>query len=257
MKNSKRHKFSANPKERADKIIPGKTGEKLWLYGFHAVLAALNNPQRKKYQLLITSKIKLPNSYSIQPKVVDRATLVRLLPPSAVHQGIALLSSPLPEKNLEEILDESSEQSILLLIDQPNDPHNLGAVLRSAAAFQADAVIVPERHTPQSTAIVAKSASGALETTPLIRVTNLSRTLDFLKNRGYWCAGLVADAKRTIADLNLSGKIVLVLGEEGRGLRRLTQDKCDYLIRIPTHEKMNSLNLSAAAAISLYELKRK
>jgi len=256
MKNSKRHKITNHTRAHSDKSLAGKPKEQIWMYGQHAVLAALNNPQRKLYKLIVTSKNILTTNYPIEPEVVDKEVIEKNLPPGAVHQGIALLSSPLAKKELEDILGDSSDQSILIVIDQANDPHNIGAVIRSAAAFKADAVIVPERYTPQSTAKVAKSASGALEKIPLIRVANLSRTLDHLKNRGYWCAGLTADAEETIAGASLSGKIVLVLGAEGRGLRRLTKDKCDYLIRIPIDENMNSLNLSAAAAIALYELKR-
>ena len=122
--------------------------------------------------------------------------------------------------------------------------------------FNADAVIIPERYSPQATPVLAKSASGALEKIPLIRVTNLSKTLEYLKKEGYWCAGLVPDANLTLAEAKLSGKIVLVLGAEGGGIRRLTREKCDYLLRIPINLDVDSLNISAAAAISLYELNR-
>ena len=162
----------------------------------------------------------------------------------------------MPQISLKNLLDHTSKKSIIIALDQANDPRNIGAVLRSAAAFQADAVIIPERYSPQATSVLAKAASGALEKTPLIRVTNLARTLEQLKKVGYWCAGLVPDAKQTLAEAKLSGKIVLVLGAEGKGIRRLTRDRCDYLLRIPIDREMESLNISTAAAISLYELNR-
>ena len=256
MGNSKRQKPSESTWRHN---IPGKPLElekHIWLYGYHAVLAALANPQRQKHRLVVTSKTFLENFYSIEPEIMDRSKFDQLLPTGVVHQGIALLTSPLPQISLKNLLDHTSNKSIIIALDQANDPRNIGAVLRSASAFQADAVIIPERYSPQATSVLAKSASGALEKTPLIRVTNLARTLEQLKKVGYWCAGLVPDAKQTLAEAKLSGKIVLVLGAEGKGIRRLTRDRCDYLLRIPIDREMESLNISAAAAISLYELNR-
>ena len=256
MSNSKLHNISQNRRRSSAKVPRTAASEQIWLYGYHTVMAALKNPQRKKHRLVLTSNKFLHDSSPVKPEIVNRQTLENLLQPGAVHQGVALLSSPLPEENLEDVLDQFSNPSILLALDQANDPQNIGAVLRSAAAFNTDGVIIPDRHTPQSTAVLAKTASGALEKVPLFRVTNLSRTLKILKKEGYWCAGLAPDAQHTIAEVNLSGKIVLVLGAEGQGMRRLIRQNCDYLVRIPINQDMNSLNLSAAAAIALYELKR-
>ena len=256
MKNSKRHKTSGNGWERETQNGPTGSEGRLWLYGRHTVLAALNNPKRQKHRLVVTSDNLQGISDRIEPEILDRLKLEQLLPTGAVHQGIALLTSPLPETVLEDIIDQTSDYSVIVVLDQANDPRNVGAVLRSAAAFQVDAVIVPDRRTPKNTAGLAKSASGALDKIPLLRVTNLARTLDDLKDAGYWCAGLVPDANQTLAEAKLSGKIILILGAEGRGIRRLTREKCDFLVRIPIGHSMNTLNLSAAAAISLYELKR-
>ena len=256
MGNSKRQKPSKSTWRHDIPGRPLELGEHIWLYGYHAVLAALANPQRQKHRLVVTSKTFLETSNFIKPEIMDRSKFDRLLPTGVVHQGIALLTSPLPQISLKNLLNHTSKNSIIIALDQANDPRNIGAVLRSASAFQADAVIIPERYSPQATSVLAKSASGALEKTPLIRVTNLARTLEQLKKVGYWCAGLVPDAKQTLADAKLSGKIVLVLGAEGKGIRRLTRDRCDYLLRIPIDREMESLNISAAAAISLYELNR-
>ena len=256
MGNSKRQKPSESTWRHDIPGTPLELGEHIWLYGYHAVLAALANPQRQKHRLVVTPKTFLETFNSIEQEIMDRSKFDRLLPTGVVHQGIALLTSPLPQISLKNLLDHTSNKSIIIALDQANDPRNIGAVLRSASAFQADAVIIPERYSPQATSVLAKSASGALEKTPLIRVTNLARTLEQLKKVGYWCAGLVPDAKQTLAEAKLSGKIVLVLGAEDKGIRRLTRDRCDYLLRIPIDREMESLNISAAAAISLYELNR-
>ena len=228
----------------------------IWLYGHHAVIAALANQKRQIHRLIITKNTLLRFPNDIEPEILDRTDLERFLPAGAVHQGLALLTSPLPDIFLDDLLGQISSQSVIIILDQANDPRNVGAVLRSAAAFGSDAVIVPNRHTPEATGVLAKAASGALERVPFIRVTNLARTLDQLKDAGYWCVGVTSDGEQTLAQAELSGKIVLVFGAEGRGMRRLTRAKCDYLIRIPIDQAMDSLNLSSAAAISLYELKR-
>ena len=256
MKNGKR---SISPEKNRNLMVQRASSgslSRIWLYGHHTVMAALANRNRKTYRLVMTqnSLSQLPNE--IQPEILDNTEIERLLPPGAVHQGLALLTSPLPAVLLDDILGQTSNQSVIVVLDQVNDPRNVGAVLRSAAAFGSDAVIAPDRHTPEATAVLAKAASGALEKIPFIRVTNLARTLDQLKDAGYWCAGFTADADQTLAQAKLSGKIVMVFGEEGRGMRRLTRAKCDYLVRISIDQEMDSLNLSAAAAISLYELKR-
>ncbi|MBF0327043.1 MAG: 23S rRNA (guanosine(2251)-2'-O)-methyltransferase RlmB [Alphaproteobacteria bacterium] len=233
------------------------SGGGTWLYGVHAVSAALDNPARKLRRLLMSAEMakSLPNR---QGEVVERAELDRHLPPGAVHQGIAALVDPLPEIGLEDIARQGQmqERAVVVLLDQVTDPHNVGAIMRSAAAFGALAVIAPDRHAPDETGTLAKSASGALERMPLVRVTNLVRALETLKAHGFWVAGLAGEAKDTLAGAKLSGRVALVLGAEGDGLRRLTREHCDLLVRLPMTGEMESLNVSNAAAVALYELFR-
>jgi 23S rRNA (guanosine2251-2'-O)-methyltransferase len=187
---------------------------------------------------------------------MDRPALDAALPRGAVHQGIAVLVAPLPEPDLAAILPPEPAPALVVVLDQVTDPHNVGAVMRSAVAFGAHAVIVTERHAPEETGTLGKSASGALEHIPLLRVVNLVRTLEELKHAGFWIVGLAGEAKQTLAEAKLTGRIALVLGAEGDGLRRLTREHCDLQVRLPMSGRMPSLNVSNAAAVALYELAR-
>jgi 23S rRNA (guanosine2251-2'-O)-methyltransferase len=160
--------------------------------------------------------------------------------------------------SLDELMDglEGRDSAVVLVLDQVTDPHNVGAVLRSAAAFGAVAVVVQDRHAPDESGVLAKSASGALERMPLLREVNLARALDRLKEGGFWCAGLAADGPVTLAQAKLSGRVALVLGSEGEGMRRLVRERCDAIVRLPITEAVESLNVSNAAAVALYELAR-
>lgn len=255
---------------------PAKGGERpaklpsnqLWLYGVHAVLAALTNKERKIRRIVLTMEALRSHAASIQrartlrplpgEEVTERQELDRLLPPGAVHQGIAVLAEHLDSPGIEDIaqLAQHRDNAVVMVLDQVTDPHNVGAILRSAAAFGALAVVVTDRHSPEETGTLAKSASGALEVMPLVRVTNLVRALEQLKEGGFWTAGLAGEATQTLAQAKLSGKIALVMGAEGEGLRRLTREHCDHLVKLPMSDLVESLNVSNAAAISLYELAR-
>lgn len=229
-----------------------------WLFGVHAVEAALRNRARRVRRLLATSnawpRIEAAHERQRHPAVesVDPKRLEKLLPPGAVHQGIAALAEPLHAPELDEVLAEASRP--LLLLDQVTDPHNVGAILRSAAAFDAAAVITTERHAPAAGAIMAKAASGALDIVPLVSVTNLAQAMERIKQAGYWIAGLDGQAEQTLPQAKLGLKTALVLGAEGKGMRRLTAERCDLLVRLPISPRMESLNVSNAAAVALYIL---
>jgi len=242
-----------------------------WLYGRHAVAAVLANPLRRWRRLVVmpgqeeeaaalVAGARAERRGAGEPiGVLDRTALGQLLPEGAVHQGWAILVEPLEPADLDDVLRAEElrpGRSIVLALDRVSDPHNVGAVLRSAAAFGAAAVILAEHGVPPVTGALAKAASGALETVPLIRAVNLVRALDRLKAAGYWCCGLDAAAPEPLAALDLGPRVVLVLGSEGAGLRRLVRERCDWLARLPTRPELPSLNVSNAAAVALYELTR-
>lgn len=230
-----------------------------WLYGVHPVQAALGNPVRRIKRLLATPEAaeqlaELPRQLIVE--AADRAALDRLLP-GAVHQGLALLADPLPETTLDAVIDTAEEDCLLVVLDQVTDPHNIGAVLRSCAAFGAAALVVQERNSPPSTGTLAKAASGAMELVPIVRVVNLARSLRDLKLAGFRCIGLDGEAVTELEAALQPGKLALVLGAEGEGLRRLTGETCDLLARLPTTGPIASLNVSNAAAIALYAARRR
>jgi 23S rRNA (guanosine2251-2'-O)-methyltransferase len=244
-----------------------------WLYGRHAVLAALANPERRLCRFLLSHEAagRLQTAPTAgrsgatvippeapKPEIVERRVIEALLPPQAVHQGFALLAERPGETSLSTVCARAQEveSSRVILLDQVTDPRNIGAVLRTAAAFGALAVIVTSRHAPAATGALAKAASGALEAVPLVRVPNLARAIRELQAAGFQCLGLDAGAAQTLAQVDTGGRIALVLGAEGKGLRRMTRENCDVLLRIPIRKTAASLNVSVAAAIAFYELVR-
>jgi 23S rRNA (guanosine2251-2'-O)-methyltransferase len=233
----------------------------LYLYGKHAALAALANPMRKIRRVLVTknARAELGEKHFASLKnisMVDGQKLEAMLPAGSVHQGIAVEAEPLEQPSLQEWLAEEKNKPVLLL-DQVSDPHNVGAILRSAASFDVGAVVTLERNAAQESGTMAKSASGALEIVPLIAVGNLSQAIELLKKAGYWTYGLDGEAKETIDKMKFDARTALILGAEGRGMRRLTSENCDFLVRLPMSDKMESLNVSNAAAIALYEVYRR
>jgi len=241
----------------------------LWLWGIHPVLAALANPDRRIRRLMATAETMRAHGTEIetlvrarslpQPEVVERNAIDTSVPQGAVHQGLATLTEPLPPMDIADLLAAAKgrESCVVMVLDQVTDPHNVGAVLRSAAAFGAIGLVVPDRGAPDETGVLAKSASGALERIPLVRTINLVRALEELKEGGFWIAGLAGDAPLTLAAAKLSGRIALVMGSEGDGLRRLTREHCDHLVKLPQSDLVESLNVSNAAAVALYELVRR
>jgi len=233
-----------------------------WLYGRHAVTAALANPARRKYRLVATGNAArdlgpLPPSLAVDlvrsPRDIDA-----LLPPGSVHQGLALDVAPLDGPVLDDVLEALGRApAVILVLDQVTDPHNVGAILRSAAAFSAAAVITTDRQAAAESGALAKAASGALDLVPYVSVVNLARALDQLADAGFWRVGLEGETDTLLTDSINDPRIALVMGAEGTGLRRLTRDHCDSLAKLPISSAMESLNVSNAAAIALYECARR
>jgi 23S rRNA (guanosine2251-2'-O)-methyltransferase len=217
----------------------------------------LANPKRRCRKLLVSPGVDPAlTALAVKAKVpietADPHGVGRALPREAVHQGVALLADPLPELDVHDAIAEAPAPRRLLLLDQVSDPHNLGAILRSAAAFGACGLIVQERNSPPVTGVLAKAASGALEIVPLVRVVNIARTLEELGELGFLRLAFADEAAEPLERLDLARDLVLVLGAEGEGLRRLTREKCDVAVRLPTRPEMASLNVSNAAAVALY-----
>ncbi|AUN31897.1 23S rRNA (guanosine(2251)-2'-O)-methyltransferase RlmB [Niveispirillum cyanobacteriorum] len=240
------------------------------LYGVHAASAAWTNPRRKIRDLFVTEsglealeeafqKASDAELDRPEPRLVEKEEIDKLLPPGAVHQGVALSCAPLPEVEIEDIVDAAADDPLALVVvlDQVTDPHNVGAVLRSAAAFGAKAVIVQDRHAPPVTGTLAKTASGAVEAVPLVRVTNLARAIDQLKAASFWTVALAESGARHLHEVDLSGRTALILGSEGDGIRRLTGERSDEIAKLPTGGPVGSLNVSTAAAVALYEVARR
>ncbi|WP_424139112.1 23S rRNA (guanosine(2251)-2'-O)-methyltransferase RlmB [Roseomonas chloroacetimidivorans] len=258
-----RGRTEAPRRESAEERTPANT---LWLHGLHAVAAALLNPRRRLRRLLLTADAEAaltarlpPGTFAarkLQPeRVEDRTRFHTFLPEDSIHQGAALLAEPLPGVALDDAL-KASEGPVLLL-DQVTDPRNVGAILRSAAAFGAAAVVVQDRHAPPETGALARAASGALEIVPMVREVNLARAIRHLQDGGAWVMGLAGEAERTLAEAKPTDRRVgLVLGAEGGGLRRLQRETCDELVRLPISPAVESLNVAAAAAVALYEIGR-
>jgi 23S rRNA (guanosine2251-2'-O)-methyltransferase len=220
------------------------------------VQAALHNPRRSCHRLLATSealaRLDQPVRSGIEVQTVERAELDRLLGSATVHQGLALSVAPLPAHDLERVCTPEPGRNVVLVLDQVSDPHNVGAILRSAAAFNARAVIVQDRRSAELGGACAKAAAGALDRVPVIEVTNLARTLEALAGLGYWRIGLDSGTGTLIEDAPDADDVVFVLGAEGSGLRRLVAETCDVLARLPISAATESLNVSVAAGIALY-----
>jgi 23S rRNA (guanosine2251-2'-O)-methyltransferase len=233
----------------------------LWLYGHHAVEAALKNPKRTVKRLVLTERAAEALGKALisraKVEIVDIDAVSKLLPPGAVHQGVALECANLPQRDIADIAPaKNGKRRIVVVLDQISDPHNTGAILRSAAAFGVDAVVVQDRHAPPESGALAKSASGALDTVPYITVVNIARALKELSDLGFWRVALAGDGEQTLKEAMSGGDIALVLGSEGSGLRRLVRENCDVGAFVPIESEMESLNVSNAAAIALYECRR-
>lgn len=236
----------------------------VWLFGLHAVRDALENPMRERLRLIVTKNAQDKLAAEIAasgmvPELCDPRKFAAPLDPQSVHQGAALEVKPLDWGRLEDICGPRGTPARVLLLDRVTDPHNVGAILRSAEVFGARAVIAPLRHSAPETGALAKTASGALERQPYLRVKNLAQTMEQLRQMGYRVLGLDGTAQRTLAEAVIEGDqpLALVLGAEGPGLRQKTKETCDELVKIADSNGFGSLNVSNAAAVSLYEVQIK
>ncbi len=223
------------------------------LYGWHAVKAALDNPRRRIRRLYATENAARRlhadgTVLALAPQIVRPDEIARRLSADAVHNGLLAEADPLPSPGLDEI----EPAGIVLVLDQITDPHNVGAIFRSAAAFGAGAIVTTARHSPEATGALAKAASGALEFVPFVTIQNLARALAALGERGFLRIGLDSEAQDTLEHVPLSSPVALVLGAEGKGLRQLTRDTCDHLARLDLPGPIKSLNVSNAAALALH-----
>ena len=223
------------------------------LYGWHTVAAALANPQRTIRKLILSENAarRLADENidtRVTPEIVRPALIDARLGPDAVHQGLLAEADPLPSPDIEEL----PQEGIVLVLDQITDPHNVGAILRSAAAFAVKAIVTTARHSPEATGVLAKSASGALELVPLVTVQNLARALTEMNDRGFLTVGLDSAGGETLGAVELRQPLALVLGAEGKGLRQLTRETCSTVARLDMPGEIKSLNVSNAAVLALY-----
>jgi 23S rRNA (guanosine2251-2'-O)-methyltransferase len=253
-----KRRSAGKPQRRApSERIPGHAASDpdgpVILYGWHPVKAALENPARGIRRLLATENAirrltedRVP--LRVEPELVRPQTIAQRLSPDALHQGLLVEADPLPSPELEDI----APAGIVLVLDQITDPHNVGAIARSAAAFAVSAIVTTARHSPEATGVLAKSASGALEYVPLVTVPNLARALAALKERGFFVLGLDSSGAVDFAAAAIRAPLALVLGAEGKGLRQLTLTSCDQVARLDMPGKIKSLNVSNATALALY-----
>lgn len=250
-------------KERAKRASAAET---VWLFGLHAVRDALQNPARERLRLVVTKNAadKLADAIAasgMEPEIADPRNFSAPLDPGSVHQGAALEVKPLNWGKLSEAcMGDGVNRPVVVLLDQVTDPHNVGAILRSAEVFGARAVVAPSRHSAPETGALAKTASGALERQPYLRIRNLAEAIVELQGMGYWVMGFAGEAEGTLEtaldDLG-PRPVALVLGAEGPGLRQKTRETCDQLVRIPFAGEFGSLNVSNAAAVGLYAVARR
>ncbi|TDW24848.1 23S rRNA (guanosine2251-2'-O)-methyltransferase [Rhizobium azibense] len=232
---------------------PALTADQVYLYGLHTVRAAIENPERKNVKLTVTqnalTRLEIDaGQLGIPVEIVSPQDIDKVLGPDAIHQGVMLETRPLPVRRLEALKDSP----LLLVLDQVTDPHNVGAIMRSAVAFNAGAVITTQRHSPTESGVLAKSASGALELIPYIQITNLADALGELHRLGFFSIGLDSDGPAPIEGTFSGDKVALVLGSEGKGLRQKTRETVSALARLDMPGAIKSLNVSNAAAIAMY-----
>jgi 23S rRNA (guanosine2251-2'-O)-methyltransferase len=239
---------------RKNKTKSGGSPIRPRFWGKHAVAAALDNPERKVIRAWATQDAAKFMNFPADVPVTyaDVADLGRLVPNDAPHQGVVIEVAPLEDMWLADLLSDAPEKAVLLVLDQVTDPHNVGAIMRSAAAFGAIGIVTQDRHSPIEGGVLAKAASGALERVPWARVVNLARALEEIAEAGFWRIGLAGDAKTELKDALGPQRVALVLGAEGPGMRHNVRDHTDAVAKLPISDTVESLNVSNAAAIALY-----
>ena len=239
-----------------------KNSQNIEIYGFHAVKAALSNNKRKHQKLILSQSHKNLNNHNVKKKVKEIVELTnkemfKLYGGENAHQGIVLITTNLNQPNINEILEKSNNNEIVIMLDQVTDPNNIGSIMRSCSLFNCKSIILPKDSAPNITSSIAKAASGALETVNYIKVTNLSRTIEKFKENDYWVCGLDNNKKNSNNIFEIPNKCLLIFGSESKGLRNLTRKKCDFIITIPINSnkifQIDSLNISNACSIALYE----
>lgn len=273
--NKKNHRNRNNLKNREareahnNRMIPYKNPNlnknTMWIYGKHSVQAVIQNSAREILRLILldTNQDFLNGiNLKVEPEYVDKAYFASLFGKDATHQGCAVLVKKLKRIFLEDVISDNNSQTSdsnkdnlpIIFLDQVSDPQNIGSVLRAAAVLGARAVVITEDHSPEITPAIAKAASGALEEVPLIKVVSFAQSIDFLKKHGYWVVGLDEKSKQNLSDIDLQDKFVFVIGNEGYGMRRLTQESCDFIAKLPgVTTTFTTLNAAQAATVSLYE----
>ena len=249
----------------------GKTQKRLknsifWIYGYHATVAALRNSNRRKYELLITldaqKRISQENNLNalneVKQKILSRVEIDNLVGKNISHQGICLSVEKIQKKSIKEFISEQNEKySTLVMLDQLEDSQNVGAIFRSALAFNIDGILLTENQSVSENGFIAKSACGGLDKVPFTYISNLSSAIKTLKDNGYWVYGLDGMAKKLINEIDFPNKTVLILGSESDGIRKITSSFCDELIKIKISDQLESLNVSNTAAVVFYHLNRR
>lgn len=232
----------------------------MWIYGVHAVDAVLKNPRRKILKIMLArdSEILVKDKKLISKLQMVEKDMFTSMFGNAIHQGCAVLVENLPEYALEDLAEDESDNRPFVFLDQVQDPQNIGSILRAAAVFSARAVVITDKNSPKISSAVAKTASGALEIIPFVRVVNMMQAINYLKNKGFWCIGLDERADKHLHEIPMkkNDKYIFVIGSEGNGMRRLTREGCDFLAKLPESGHFSTLNAAQAATVSLYEIMR-
>ncbi len=251
----------------------------MYLYGVHTCASALSHkkrnilniyvsnydvlktkefshylPELRPQQEIIDHIVRFGKKISVQK--ADKNQIRNMVAEDAVHQGIVLQAEPLPFVDLSDLYEPSNKNSIIVVLDHISDPHNIGAILRSCAVFGVSGIVLTSRHSPKESALIAKIASGGLDLVPLCYVANLAQAIDKLKDDGFWSVGLAENTNKTLQDIDMKGRIAIVMGSEGDGMRRLTQSKCDFTAKLLTASTMTTLNVSQATTLALAEAYR-